>query len=150
MRVKIEDDLFAIVEQLGGKRHRYRSVRPATLAAVSLDVRTLTPHDVPAYVRAMRAGFNEHVEDGEIDMRRPSLVLDRTLAVFDGDRVIGTARSFPTSLTTPGQGELPAAAVTNVTVLPTDRRRGVLTAMMNVQLEDAASRHEPVAILIAS
>jgi predicted acetyltransferase len=47
-------------------------------------------------------------------------------------------------------GSVPTAAVTVVTVNPTYRRRGLLTAMMKHQLEDIHRRTEPVALLWAS
>ena len=45
---------------------------------------------------------------------------------------------------------MPCAAVTAVGVVPTHRRRGLLTAMMRRQLEDVRARGEPVAMLWAS
>ena len=45
---------------------------------------------------------------------------------------------------------IPCAAVTAVSVVPTHRRRGLLTAMMRRQLDDLRDRGEAVAILWAS
>lgn len=45
---------------------------------------------------------------------------------------------------------LPAAGVTAVGVLPSHRRRGILTALMGRQLDDIAARGESVAVLLAS
>ena len=56
---------------------------------------------------------------------------------------------FPFQLTVPG-GPVPCAGVTVVGVLPTHRRRGVLSAMMRAQLEDIRERGEPIAALWAS
>ena len=50
----------------------------------------------------------------------------------------------------PGGALLPAAAVSWVSVLPTHRRRGVLTQMMAAMHDDARARDEPAAILTAS
>ncbi len=47
-------------------------------------------------------------------------------------------------------GELGAGGVTWVGVLPSHRRRGILTQMMKLQLEDLHERGEPLAILWAS
>jgi predicted acetyltransferase len=73
----------------------------------------------------------------------------RTLGAFDGTKVVGTLRSFPTRLTLPG-AEVVADAITDVGVAPTHRRQGLLSAMMRRDLATAAERGEPVAILIAS
>jgi predicted acetyltransferase len=56
---------------------------------------------------------------------------------------------MPVSMTVPG-GQLPTAAVTSVGVLPTHRRRGILTALMRRQLDDVHERGEPLAALWAS
>jgi predicted acetyltransferase len=62
---------------------------------------------------------------------------------------VGTTAIFTRELTVPG-GVVRAAAVTAVGVLPTHRRRGVLTALMRQQLEDVRAAGEPVAALWAS
>jgi predicted acetyltransferase len=74
---------------------------------------------------------------------------DRTLVAFDGEYAVGAAASYPFKLTIPG-GELPAAGVTWVGVLPSHRRRGVLRGMMRRQIDDVHERGEPLAILWAS
>jgi predicted acetyltransferase len=75
--------------------------------------------------------------------------LDRTVAAFDGNEIVGTNSSFAFRMTVPG-GELATAGVTIVGVLPTHRRRGILRDMMRYQLEDVRRRKEPLAILWAS
>jgi predicted acetyltransferase len=80
---------------------------------------------------------------------RAGLPFERMHAAWDDGRIIGGAGAFPFELTVPG-GTLPCAGVTVVGVLPTHRRRGVLTAMMRAQLEDVRSRGEVLAALWAS
>jgi predicted acetyltransferase len=75
---------------------------------------------------------------------------DRTLAAFDGSTPVGITMCFSFQLSVPGQEVLPAAGVTFVAVLPTHRRRGVLTSMMHRQLADVRDRGEPLAVLWAS
>ena len=77
------------------------------------------------------------------------LPLERTHAAFDGDRIVGGSGAFPFTMTVPG-GEVGCAGVTVVGVLPTHRRRGVLTALMRAQLDDVRARGESVALLWAS
>jgi predicted acetyltransferase len=78
-----------------------------------------------------------------------NLPFERLHACWDGDRIVGGAGAFPFRLSVPG-GDVPCAGVTVVGVLPTHRRRGILTAMMRAQLEDVRERGEPVAALWAS
>jgi predicted acetyltransferase len=63
--------------------------------------------------------------------------------------VVGGASAFDFRLTVPG-AIVPAAGVTIVGVLPTHRRRGILTALMRAQLDDVRERGEPLAVLWAS
>jgi predicted acetyltransferase len=75
---------------------------------------------------------------------------DRSLAAFDGDTPVGVTVIYSFQLTVPGQEVLPAAGVTWVSVLPTHRRRGVLSSIMGRQLDDIRERGEPIAVLWAS
>ena len=69
---------------------------------MELDVRTIQKEDVPAWTEAMRVGFLGHAGEGEADLMAEFVDLDRALGAFDGDRVVGTLRSFRTELTVPG------------------------------------------------
>src|SRR5437899_11827650 len=74
---------------------------------------------------------------------------ERLHAAFEDGRAVGGAGVFPFRMTVPG-GQVPAAGVTTVGVLPSHRRRGVLTAMMRAQLDDVRERGESIAVLWAS
>ena len=78
-----------------------------------------------------------------------NLPLERMHATLDGDRIVGGAGAFPFEMTVPG-GTVRCGGVTVVGVLPTHRRKGILTAMMRTQLEDIRERGEPIAALWAS
>ena len=109
--------------------------------------------DLDEFKRAVGAighYFGGWPADDEAAQRFSSnLPLDRMHAAFDGDRIVGGAGAFPFELTVPG-GTARCGGVTVVGVLPTHRRRGVLTAMMRAQLEDIRDRGEPLAALWAS
>jgi len=85
------------------------------------------------------------------DVERFSRLLppDRLHAALDGAEIVAGAGAFPFDLTVPG-GPVPCAGVTVVGVLPTHRRRGLLTRMMRAQLADVRERGEPLAALWAS
>ncbi len=109
--------------------------------------------DIEEFKRAVGAighYFGGWPADDEAAQRFSSnLPFDRMHAAFDGDRIVGGAGAFPFELTVPG-GTARCGGVTVVGVLPTHRRRGVLTAMMRAQLEDIRDRGEPLAALWAS
>lgn len=97
----------------------------------------------------MSETFGSDPRDSDREAEKKVFEYDRSVAGFDGGRVISTSGIFSRTVTVPG-GELPFAAVTMVTVAPTHRRRGVLTQMMRQMLDDARERQEPLAGLWAS
>ena len=90
-------------------------------------------------------------EPSEEDSERFSkfLPVERMLVATDGNAIVAAAGSFPFEMTVPG-AMVPTAGVTVVGVLPTHRRRGILTAMMRRQLDDTRAGNEPLAALWAS
>ena len=118
---------------------------------MAYDIRPIAPEEAGAFYRADAGAFGYgKVTDAMVEMWRPSLELDRTLAAFDGDLVVGTAGAFSFELTLPGHTTVPVAAVSFVSVQPTHRRQGLLTAVMTLQLQDVHERGEPLAVLTAS
>jgi predicted acetyltransferase len=93
--------------------------------------------------------FGHRVADASMESAKAIIEPERSIVAEVDDRIVGTAGVFSFELTVPG-GQIPAAGVTMVGVLPTHRRRGVLSTMMRHQLEDIASRGEPLAVLWAS
>lgn len=86
---------------------------------------------------------------GQADRWKAVSELDRSLAAFDGDRMVGFTQVMSFDMTVPG-GVLPVAGVTSVGVLASHRRQGVLSSLMRRQLADVRDRGEVVAALYAS
>ena len=95
---------------------------------------------------AVDISFGHRVVEEDLPEVEAYTELDRALAAYADDRIVGTAGIFTFDLTIPG-GRVPAAGVTMVGVHPTHRRRGILTAMMRAQLEAIRERGESLAIL---
>ncbi len=112
-------------------------------------IRPVTPDEFHALGAANAHGFGVEFRPDLLDARRPIFEFDRSLAAFDGDQICATAGVFSLDMTIPG-GRLPVAGVTWVSVRPTHRRRGLLTAMMRRQLSDIRERGEALAALWAS
>jgi predicted acetyltransferase len=75
----------------------------------------------------------------------------RSVGVFDGPLLAAGGSIFSFGLTVPGGASVPMAGVTYICVLPTHRRRGMLTALMRRQLHGLhEAGGEPIAGLIAS
>lgn len=102
-----------------------------------------------SFVSVLAIAFNEEFTDAAIENDRRTIELDRFVGALDGDSVVGCGGAFSFRLTVPG-GEVGAAGVTAVGVLPSHRRRGILRQMMTWLFDQARDRHEPVAILWAS
>ena len=74
---------------------------------------------------------------------------ERSLAAFDSGGPAGIAGIYSLQMSIPG-AIVPAAGVTWVAVLPTHRRRGVMSSLMRRQLRDIKDRGETFAALWAS
>ncbi|EGX59439.1 hypothetical protein SZN_12573 [Streptomyces zinciresistens K42] len=122
--------------------------RPAS----HIDVRPISEADIPDWTRALNTGFlrTPDVSEAEVADRASYVVPARTLGAFDAGRCVATFRSFAQELTAVGGAVVPADAISNVTVSPTHRRRGLLTRMMAHDLAAAKERGDVVATLIAA
>ena len=109
---------------------------------MAAEIRTLTDAEIDPWIRAVRLGFLQGSTDADVEARRPEITTDRALGAFDGDRVVGTLRSFTTDLVVPGGSRIVTSALTNVTVSPTHRRQGLLTAMITRDLNESKQRGE--------
>jgi predicted acetyltransferase len=118
---------------------------------MGIEIRNATPEEYQAAIDVMSTAFLERpdthaVAESVADSWEPQ----RTWVAFDGARACGTFRSWPTLLTVPGGATLPAAAVSGVTVLPSHRRRGILTGMAAKEHGALVARGEAVGLLFAS
>lgn len=118
------------------------------IGAVDLEIRQCKEDERAAFLTALGVAFGEPV-DATDERFAEILDMERTLAVFDQDRIVGTSAAFSFDMSVPG-GRMPTAGVTMVGVLPTHRRRGVMRDLMRGLIDDARSRKEPAAVLWAS
>ncbi|MGW3949712.1 GNAT family N-acetyltransferase [Streptomyces sp. NPDC004752] len=116
------------------------------------DVRPVTEAELPDWYRALNTGFLRPPTPNpeQVAARRSQFVPGRLIGAFDGDRCVATFRSFAQEITAVGGATVPADAISNVTVSPTHRRRGLLTRMMSQDLAAAKDRGDVVATLVAA
>src|ERR687896_2433949 len=114
-----------------------------------MELRPATREEFGEFSRAAMSAFHRELSDEDRERYERIDEPERSLAWFDGGRIVATTGAFTRELTVPG-AVVPCAAVTAVAVVPTHRRRGLLTAMMRRQLEDLRERGDPVAGLWAS
>jgi predicted acetyltransferase len=114
------------------------------------ELRPIGAHEVYAFASCQASAFGGRYTPDKLESLAEDLQLDRTLAVFEGGDLVATTSSYLVPMTLPGLVRCEAAAVTDVSVAPTHRRRGLLNAMMRRQLDDLHSDNEVVAVLFAS
>ncbi|MGB8406261.1 MAG: GNAT family N-acetyltransferase [Mycobacterium sp.] len=117
-----------------------------------LKLRTICDdNDYDAFMTASYAVFLEDAQPDEFELVRKFVEFDRMSGFHDGRRWVSTSGAFSRQVVLPGGAIVPVAAVTAVTVSPSRRRQGLLTAMMRHQLDDIRSRGtEAIAMLFAS
>jgi len=113
-------------------------------------LRPATRDDYPTFWRALYDVFGDEPSGPFLDEPGPTAELDRSLGLWDGDRVVATAGIYSLQMTVPG-AVVPTAGITWITVSPTHRRQGVLTSIMRRQLTELHDQQrEPVAALWAA
>ncbi|HEX5190270.1 MAG TPA: GNAT family N-acetyltransferase [Streptosporangiaceae bacterium] len=119
--------------------------------STSYPIRPIDDSEWEGFVRVSDTAFNSRWPREEM-MRFDRLVVEpeRTLVAFDGEQAVGTTLAFSFGMTVPGGEVVSTAGVSGVSVLPTYRRRGILSSLMRKQLEDVATGSEPLAALFAS
>lgn len=121
---------------------------------MSADVRPIAASEIPEWLHAQHTGFLRTQCASAADAERWAEYADRarTQGAFDTStgRCVATFRSFAQELTVPGGAFVPSSAVTNVSVLPTHRRQGLLTRMMAAELAAAKARGDVLSTLISA
>ena len=121
---------------------------------MAYEMRPITVDEYEEWMRAMERGFGEDTGSNmtlhhPVTGAAPWAEFDRSVAVFDGQEIVGTSHSYTFDMAVPG-GSLPIGAISHVCVQPTHRRRGILTSMMQLQLADFHERGEPLSGLNTS
>ena len=116
---------------------------------MSINISTISDDEFDSAVRASVLGFGDHVSDELLRVARSDADMGRTFGAFDGRDIVGTTVTRTSAITIPG-GRAKLGFVDDVAVLPTHRRRGIMTRMMRAQLDQMRERGEPLAALSAS
>jgi predicted acetyltransferase len=113
-------------------------------------IRPVTEDDLLAVSAVHEHAFHAGPPSGPARERLDArMEYERTFAALDGGTIVGTAGSYGFRMRVPG-ALAAVAGVTLVGVLPTHRRRGILSSLMRRQLDDLHERGEAVAALFAS
>ena len=111
-----------------------------------IEIREIPEADADRMIDFAGLVFHERVEEG--DHEREAWLVRRAerIGAYDGRVLAGQLAAVPMRLAVPG-AFLGCSAVTYVGVLPTHRRRGILTSMIDRMHADAVAAGRPVAAL---
>ncbi|MGD9705153.1 MAG: GNAT family N-acetyltransferase [Acidimicrobiia bacterium] len=116
-----------------------------------IEIRPLTDDDLhAAHITFARSIQVKALNTEHFERRRLLWWAERSFGAFDGTELVGHAGGIPFDTLLPGGREVATDGVTRVGVLPSHRRRGILTALMRAQLQATFERGEPLASLRAS
>jgi predicted acetyltransferase len=116
---------------------------------MDLEIRTVEQHEWDPLLRMLSLTFGETIDPDEAAAARKVTEFDRTIAAYDDGAMVGSGSIASLEISVPG-GTAPVAGVTSIGVLPTHRRRGVMTAVLRRQFEDVHEGPESLACLYAS
>ena len=116
---------------------------------MDIELRPIAPEGARRFLEVTETSFGADLPDDVFESLRHVVETDRAVGAYDGSTMVGTAAAYSLRMTVPG-GETDCAGVTMVGVVPSHRRRGVMTKMMTSQLREIRERGEPIAALWAS
>jgi predicted acetyltransferase len=118
--------------------------------AAEYPVRSIGVAEFPAFYAVAEHAFNSTAPSEPARQHElATFEADRSLAAFDQASMVATASVYSFTMAVPG-ALADVAGVTAVAVLPSHRRRGILSGLMLRQLTDLKKSGEAVAALFAS
>jgi predicted acetyltransferase len=120
------------------------------MALVSYELRLIHLHELRDLLKIDAQAFLGHLDEHDVTFFQDRIELDRCQAVFEEGTLVAGSAAYSFEMTMPGLAIMPVAGVSRIGVMPTHRRRGLLSAMMRRQLEDIRARGEALSILYSS
>jgi predicted acetyltransferase len=116
---------------------------------MSAEIRIVPEDRFAELIKTAEVAFSEDIPDDLVGRIEKVSDKERFFCALDDDRFVATSGVFTQRLSVPG-GEVAAGGVTFVTVLPSHRRRGLMSGMMRAMIDDCHRRGEPIAMLWAA
>ncbi|MFF8290062.1 GNAT family N-acetyltransferase [Streptomyces sp. NPDC016309] len=114
-----------------------------------MDIRDVPEAHVDRAMELVYLVFHDKPEEERRKHHRELVLQCERIGAYDGDTLVGFLAAHRFTLSVPG-GDLPCPGLTFVSVAPTHRRRGVLTAMIAELFRRGARQGRPLAALWAS
>lgn len=116
---------------------------------MAIEIGLVPPERHAEFTTPLRVAFGLRFDAERAARMQRLREVSHRIGAFDGGELVGTAGAFDFTMTTPG-GVVKAAGLTMVGVMPTHRRRGVLTRMMERHFEESRAAGFPISALWAS
>ena len=116
---------------------------------MTIEIRPAEPAEASNFARTMAGVFAWDLEDATIERFKTTWEPERSHCAYDDGKMVATLGTLSLEFSVPG-GSIRAGGTTQVSVLPTHRRQGILRQLITAHLREVADRGEPVAALWAS
>ncbi|WP_425840639.1 GNAT family N-acetyltransferase [Streptomyces fractus] len=116
----------------------------------SVRLRDVPESDIDRALALAHLVFHESPDDERRKQQQQMLSGCLRIGAYDGEELVGFAAAHPFTVSVPGGADLPSPGLSYVSVAPTHRRRGILSAMMAELFSRWAEQGAPLAALWAS
>ncbi|MER5437992.1 GNAT family N-acetyltransferase [Streptomyces sp. NPDC002790] len=116
----------------------------------SVRLRDVPESDIDRALALAHLVFHESPDDERRKQQREMLAGCLRIGAYDGEELVGFAAAHRFTVSVPGGGDLPCPGLSYVSVAPTHRRRGVLSAMIGELFARCVEEGAPLVALWAS
>lgn len=116
---------------------------------MAIEIRPAEPAEASTFARTIAGVFAWELEDANVERFKTTWEPERSQVAYEDGKIVATLGTLSLDLSVPG-GSIRAGGTTQVSVLPTHRRQGLLRRLMTAHLGEVAERGESVAALWAS
>lgn len=116
---------------------------------MSIDIQNVGPERTEEFLRPISTAFGIRPNPQRLQARSRITEVTRQLGAIEYGQVVGSAGTFALSMTTPG-AQVSTAGLTAVAVLPSHRRRGIMSRLVRQHLRDARDDGHAISALWAS
>jgi predicted acetyltransferase len=117
---------------------------------MAIEFRVCEPDELAAALTPIWHYFGRGASDEDAEKLGKVLPTDRVHVAVENGEIVGGAGAYLFDTTVPGGVSVPTAGVMAVGVLPTHRRRGILSGLMRKEIDDIHEWGQPLATLYAS
>jgi predicted acetyltransferase len=116
-----------------------------------MELRWVEPEEVEAFITTVTHAFHEtKVDANDVARDKIRFEAERSIAAVENGKLVSVGGAISWRTTTPGGGSVTTCGITGVGTLPTHRRQGLLTRIMDELMKQGIERGDHLATLFAS